>query len=253
VREARPSQSNYLALQGVETGDTINGNFKVLPAGTRKRSFAGNMWTYRRLKGVESAFTRGPVDENITIYILANQNYEGISFTFNLPAEDVTSLQQPVYFWNASEWGACNVTCGRGHQERGVACWTVYPGGRIEEVGNRSECSLLERPTLERECRMEQCQYRWRQGEWGVCDAVCGEGWKEREVWCERRPGDKVREELCQESTDKPTTGDTCHAPQPCSNFRWFTSNWSEVCTSNYKPASLLLVGRLASLGRLGG
>lgn len=284
----------------------------VLPTGTTERPFAGNLWTYQRLNGengeesglngAESAHTTGPVDEDVMIFILADHNYDGIRFTFNVLTEDLAGLQLPVYFWNTSEWGVC-VGCGRGHQERGVDCWKVYPGGRLEEVEDETECSLLERPTSERECRMEKCryqwmasewdpcnascgvgiivrtvwcesgdvgavsgdrggvsgdirgetveeelcpeesrpslvqechqeacQYQWRHREWGACDAVCGEGRKEREVWCEKegRPGDVVREELC-EGKDKPARRGSCHAPQSCSSFHWSVSSWSEV------------------------
>ena len=239
--------------------------------------------------GVESARTPGPVDEDIEVYILANSNYDGIHFTFNLQTSDFARLRQPVYFWNVSEWSACSVGCGRGRQERGVACWMIHPGGRVEEARAEMDCGLLEDPGSEQECVVEQCQYQWmvlewdpcnvscgvgaesrtvrcvshdmggvaveehlcsdemkpslvqechqeacryqwRHGEWGTCDAPCGEGWMEREVWCERegRPGDEVKEALC-EGVDRPGRTGRCHAPQPCSRFQWSMSTWSEV------------------------
>lgn len=289
VSEATPSSSNYLSLQGLQTGDSLNRYFKVLPTGTRERPLAGSLWHYQRQhgNGMEVVRTDGPIDEDVTIYILANQIYDGIRFTFNVPNKDLDDLERHVYTWNTTEWGVCDVGCGSGYQERGVACLEVYRGGSTEEVDD-TECGFVDRPISRQECGMEPCeyqwvvsewdscnvscgvgvmvrtvrcesgdvggvaeehlcpeerrpyptqqcqqeacQYQWQHGEWEACDAVCGEGWEEREVWCEMegRPGDVVNEGLC-EGNDKPDEKGTCHAPQPCSNFQWSVSTWSEV------------------------
>lgn len=293
VHETTPSQSNFLAFKGSETLDFINGHLTVLPLGIASKPFAGNIWTYEQPgNGAESIHTDGPIDEDVTVYILANQTHDGINFTFNLPKADLEDLTRPVYFWNSTEWGQCDALCGRGHQERGVACWKLRPGGIVTEEDGGAECGSLTKPVPRRECSMELCRYKWTsmewgqcnvscgegvrtrevkcewireefglpnvqtddhlcptgempeamdacelgacryewgRGEWGRCDAVCGEGRQEREVWCQKegRKGEEVSETLC--TMEKPSTAELCHAPDPCSNFNWLSSSWSEV------------------------
>lgn len=296
IIETTPTPSNYLALKGLQTLDFVNGDFIVFPQGTSNRTFAGNIWTYQRLQNNTESFHsngHGPTDEGVVIYILANQEYDGITFTFNLPKTDISDLTEPVYFWNITQWGVCDSRCGRGYQVRGVVCWKLSPGGNTEEEDNEKRCSdILERPPPERECsttcqyrwvwldwgrcnvtcgggyrqrevkcqwiretsgetnvdvedrlcpvgsrpegmqpcQQGACQYGWRHGEWGACDVVCGEGWKEREVWCEQvGKSGAVSNTLCGEGRNKPDQLVICHTPEPCSNFQWSTSKWSEV------------------------
>lgn len=239
IQEVMPSRSNFLALHGTESGDLFNEKFIVQHSKTF--TFGGNLWTYERdlQNGAESLQTTGPIDESVGVYILANQSYNGINFTFNLRKDSVQNLSGPVYFWNFTDWGSCNVDCGRGQQERGVACWKISPGGIVEEEEDRTKCDSSRRPMSERECSMELCQYRWVVSEWNQCNVTCGEGTHRRQLKCEHvRKGFGmgnifVRDNLCPRDIQPDVKG-ICHAPEPCSNFYWSISPWSEVSFQPY-------------------
>jgi len=44
-------------------------------------------------------------------------------------------------------------------------------------------CDAATKPAAVQPCHSD-CRYEWHLGEWGGCDAVCGEGWMKREVVC---------------------------------------------------------------------
>ena len=154
--------------------------------------------------------------------------------------EKCGSLQRPMserecvmepcqYKWVESEWDPCSVSCGAGVQVRELTC--VWVEDNVEV--NRDLCHNETTPTTTQPCQQEACppEYQWRHGEWGACDVVCGEGWMEREVWCEGEQG-TVGNESCHGDEKLPYKV-ICHAPQVCSNFHWTLSDWSEVryCT----------------------
>ena len=278
----------------------------MLPAGTRQLTFAGSTWTYvRLLNGSERISTSGPIDEDVSVYVLAYYEYDGISFSFNIPKMELGMLTQVVYFWNVTEWGSCDATgcgAGAGQQERGVSCRRFVPGegsvesedgeegcgqslprplssrecgspcqyrwvvrewdqcnvscggmgegvrrrevrcevweggeeGEVEEGGTvvpDHQCPADSRPEETQPCGQEACHYEWKHGQWESCDAVCGEGWRQRGVWCEQGGGVVSNEALCSTS-EKPAVLDVCHAPYLCSEFEWATAEWSEVRTS---------------------
>lgn len=118
--------------------------------------------------------------------------------------------------WKMSEWSPCSTNCGTGKQHRSVAC----RNGELEEC---LENSVL--PSSVHVCHAyEGC--KWTVGEWGFCNAVCGTGYRRREVVCSNGAfGD------CQLG---PVT--TPQAAKPCVNVSgcaWSTGPWgpcSNVC-----------------------
>lgn len=112
-------------------------------------------------------------------------------------------------------------------RRREVRCEWIRDGEAAVEVEEQL-CPEGDRPEDVQPCQQEACQYDWKHGEWGACDVPCGEGWKEREVWCEKQGGVVSHEALCGAS-DKPDRLDICHTPNPCSDFLWTTSEWNEV------------------------
>lgn len=291
ARETTPSPASYLALKTSLFQDSLNTGLAVLPSGTHHLTLAASRWTYQRLSNdTESIATSGPVDEGVVIYSLAYYEYEGITFSFNVPRTEIGNLTRTVYFWNETEWGVCDAPeeCGTGTQERGVACWRAEPGGVVvaaeegdcdallphppssrrcgtpcvygwvasewgqcnvscgegvrgrgitchlikdgevgEEEVEDNLCPPEDRPEDMQTCEEGACHYDWHHGEWGSCDVPCGEGWREREVWCEQREGGVATndETLC-DTSGKPEHMGVCHTPYECS---WTTSEWGEV------------------------
>ena len=300
ISEISPSLSNYIALKGMQSHAFINGNYRVISAGHTSLEFAGSLWSYKRLSnGRESINTEGKIDEDVALYVLATQVYEGVTFSFNLPNSKMNDIDSPVYLWNTFKWESCDVNCGHGYQERNVTCDMLLPG-HTEHVTQDSDtkCSRLTKPILRQECSMElchyswvvsewnqcnascgdsgiqtrtvkcqqnasvrdgsrdisvgdhfcsevrppstqlcnirACQYEWAHGEWTVCEAVCGEGATQRQVWCTsswRGEGRRrVNSTFCHDE-HKPKEVTTCQSSAgSCFDYQWNMSDWSEVC-----------------------
>lgn len=186
ISEVTPSTSNYIALKAQRSQYFINGNFRVLHAGHTPLTFAGSLWSYKRLNdGAESIQTDGQTDQKVGVYVLASQVYDGITFSFNLPNSKMEVMDVPVFFWRASDWQSCDIGCGRGHQERIVTCNKLLPGSKLETQVSDSMCVSLKKPILQQECSMELCHYTWVVSEWGQCNVSCGVGIETRNVTCQ--------------------------------------------------------------------
>ena len=309
IEEIVPSRNNFIAILGVTSGDTLNGNYNVLPSGLSLEFLAGTTWTYERpLHSTEFLRTDGPINENVTVYLLANSTYDGVRYTFSVPKDLVNEISNPVYYWNESVWNECNVECGLGEQDRNISCTKLYPSGETEsvdisscnpstrpetrrpchpgvclyewEVGeweicdsvcgegqqsrivrckwlrsngtledvDESLCDSYSEPNHFRSCQVESCRYEWHAKEWGSCDVLCGEGWKKREVVCLwmnlwLTNGGELHAATVSDShcdNDKPEDSVKCDM-EPCNNFQWSTSDWSEVSAARAEQSFMAL------------
>ena len=298
IEEVSPSRNNFIAVLGSPSGDTLNGEYNVLPNGLSVEFLAGSSWTYERpIHATEILRTNGPISENVTVYLLANSTYEGVRFTFFVPSDLVSELSEAVYYWNESEWSECSVECGRGEQDREISCTKLHPSGQTESAdislcdpatrpdtrrpcdqgvcmykweasdwgmcdsvcgeGRQSRtvvckwvkkngtseevddvfCDAVSEPSHVQSCQVESCRYEWHAEEWGKCDSLCGEGWMKREVVClwmnlwltngGELKAATVSDSHCGDS--KPEGSVECDDMEPCENFQWITSEWSEV------------------------
>ena len=229
IEEVSPSRHNFIAILGVLSGATLNGNYNVLPNGLSVEFLAGATWTYERpLHATEFLRTEGPISENVTVYLLANSTYDGIRYTFSVPRELVNEISEPVYYWNESVWSECSVECGVGEQDREIYCMKLYPNGQIETVDIAS-CNAATKPDTRRPCNPGACSYTWEAGDWGMCDSVCGEGRQSRTVLCKwlKRNGtsEDIDNSLC-DSNSKPSQYQSCQV-ESC-RYEWHAEEWGK-------------------------
>ena len=134
------------------------------------------------------------------------------------------------YVWSVGEWGECaGDSCEEeGRRWREVGCVLV----NNQSVVSDGWCQEGEKPAMSTSCQAEVCLYQWVVGEWGRCDAPCGEGERGREVTCELvngrgGRGRGVDKELCAGSL-RPHVMESCDT-EPCINFSWWTGAWNKV------------------------
>ncbi|XP_078728437.1 A disintegrin and metalloproteinase with thrombospondin motifs 9-like isoform X1 [Lampetra fluviatilis] len=73
------------------------------------------------------------------------------------PHEREACSSGPCTRWQASAWGPCSATCGRGVESRHVACVPLDDPTGVHAVAAVTECQSEERPISERECSPEAC------------------------------------------------------------------------------------------------
>ncbi|XP_059166444.1 A disintegrin and metalloproteinase with thrombospondin motifs 9-like [Physella acuta] len=116
-------------------------------------------------------------------------------------------------YWTYTDWSQCSTSCGEGLQTRQAKC--------VDESGREhsdTECDGKEK-TLSRVCKSEECA-DWSTGNWLGCSVTCGNGYKQRKVWCDQA-GQKVDEAKC--SKKKPYSKKDCNL-QEC--HEWFPGGW---------------------------
>ncbi|KAL9952095.1 hypothetical protein ACROYT_G039302 [Oculina patagonica] len=84
---------------------------------------------------------------------------------------------------NFGDWGQCSAACGPGQQERSRTCTNPPPSN------GGAQCSGSNKET--RECNNGPCAVNggWSDfGDWGECNAACGDGKQERSRTCTNPP-----------------------------------------------------------------
>ncbi|KAF0034120.1 hypothetical protein F2P81_014186 [Scophthalmus maximus] len=113
-------------------------------------------------------------------------------------------------FWVVGNWSECSTTCGIG------AIWrTVMCSSQSDE-----DCASVKRPEPARTCQLQPCA-TWQSGSWSKCSGSCGEGARERLVYCPEphRCGTTLR----------PNSTEACSL-KPCAH--WKTEDWEECSVS---------------------
>lgn len=142
-----------------------------------------------------------------------------ISYDYYVP------LDQPVYEWQAGQYGECSVTCGEGEKTRRLRC-VLMENNRPTEVG-LNNCDQDSRPPSTELCDEGPCPApaEWVKGAWSECDVECGEGYETRVVHCQRG-GQLLPPGEC--SGDAPRDRRRCNAGECLPPPSWFTGSWSE-------------------------
>ena len=207
--------------------------FNLLKANIAKLDKPVYFWNQSQWEDCNVTCRHGHQEREVTCWRLPEGNIEEDTERCNLLSKlssiQDRSVESCQYHWVVSEWDSCNVSCGEGVKRRKVTC--ECKKGDINVQVDKGLCPGENIPDEVRPCE-EACTCKWRAGDWGGCDAHCGEGLKEREVWCEckqreRLSGITANPDLC--GSLQPQTVASCNFTEPCSNFQWNVTEWSEV------------------------
>uniref|UniRef100_A0A1A8I798 ADAM metallopeptidase with thrombospondin type 1 motif, 12 n=1 Tax=Nothobranchius kuhntae TaxID=321403 RepID=A0A1A8I798_NOTKU len=120
-------------------------------------------------------------------------------------------------FWLVGNWSECSTTCGIGAVWRSVMCSSQ----------NEEDCANMKRPEPARTCHLQPCA-TWQTSSWskcpdecGSCSGSCGEGIRERLVYC-------PEPHRCS-TTLTPNSTERCRL-EPCSH--WAAGDWEECSVS---------------------
>ncbi|XP_037292233.1 hemicentin-1 isoform X2 [Manduca sexta] len=147
-------------------------------------------------------------------YICVAENEAGTAHRrYNL------AVQVPGKWSPFTQWSLCNVTCGRGYQERSRFCHFIDENNNTIDKSTQSEKLILDDsackgPASEkRKCNMPPCESKRRPqwspwSSWSPCSASCGAGTQARTRRCTARApcaGDNVQIRKCPDLPKCPT------------------------------------------------
>ncbi|XP_010086147.1 PREDICTED: A disintegrin and metalloproteinase with thrombospondin motifs 19-like [Pterocles gutturalis] len=119
--------------------------------------------------------------------------------------------------WMMTEWTPCSRTCGKGTQNRQVACTQQLRNGTLIRARER-DC-LGPKPASAQRCEGQDCMTVWEAGVWSECSVKCGKGVRHRTVRC-TNPRKK-----CVLST-RPKEAEDCEDYSKC--YVWRMGDWSK-------------------------
>lgn len=131
--------------------------------------------------------------------------------------------------WVVGEWSACSKPCEGGDRTRFVDCVSVATGE------STTGCPGPQ-PSAASTCNPQTCP-QFAVQEWGACDAVCGEGFRRREIDCVDFKGNELPLQSCQGA---PTTEEPCQ-DAPCPH--WHRDAWGpcdKVCGTGQQERGLV-------------
>lgn len=129
------------------------------------------------------------------------------------------------YGWRLGDWTTCSTSCGnRGTHLRRIRCVSV-----IGKDLQPTMCLHVPKPiTSPVPCNRQDCPPRWVVSEWSKCSVSCGEGWKQRQVFCQQLEAQGATRTLSEnacERTTRPANIENCTA---YSCPVWITSPWGK-------------------------
>ncbi|XP_041918608.1 thrombospondin type-1 domain-containing protein 4-like isoform X2 [Alosa sapidissima] len=135
--------------------------------------------------------------------------------------------------WYTGPWSQCSADCGRGTQQRLVACLMSSVDGFT--VMPQYECSSLDKPLGQQSCEIKACGTKWYHTDWSACSKTCEGGFRIREVRC--LSDDLQSTEGCEEHL-RPPDKEECN-PQPC------IPEIDENCRDKYFNCNVVVQARL--------
>ncbi|XP_076879153.1 ADAMTS-like protein 3 isoform X2 [Brachyhypopomus gauderio] len=139
-----------------------------------------------------------------------------------------------AFEWRFTGWSVCSASCGnRGSQTRQVRC--VSTDGLDTPP---SSCQHLPKPgPLPRPCNLHDCPASWASTVWSKCSTVCGTGFRQRQVSCQRLEASgsmrvlpaSACEGIQRPADREPCTSDIC--------AEWVTSPWGQCSGRCLGPA----------------
>ncbi|XP_026559737.1 A disintegrin and metalloproteinase with thrombospondin motifs 19 [Pseudonaja textilis] len=181
------------------------------------------MWTHSGWKDCNAVCGGGERKTTVSCTKIMNKH---ISFVDNKKCKHLTKPEpqirkcneQPCHTrWMMTEWTSCSRTCGKGTQNRQVACTQQLRNGTLIRARER-DC-LGPKPTSTQRCEGQDCMTVWEAGVWSECSVKCGKGIRHRTVRC-TNPRKK-----CVLST-RPRESEDCEDYSKC--YIWRMGDWSK-------------------------
>uniref|UniRef100_A0A8C9SL74 ADAM metallopeptidase with thrombospondin type 1 motif, 12 n=1 Tax=Scleropages formosus TaxID=113540 RepID=A0A8C9SL74_SCLFO len=120
---------------------------------------------------------------------------------------------RPCATWHSGSWSKCPEGCLGGTRQRDVHCIDTQSKRQLRPY----HCQALAyRPPSSELCSLQPCQ-EWQVSPWGKCSRKCGEGVRERLVYC-------LEPNHC-DPTWRPNSSEPCNR-HPCS--KWQAEAWEE-------------------------
>uniref|UniRef100_A0A6J0TXW9 A disintegrin and metalloproteinase with thrombospondin motifs 19 isoform X3 n=1 Tax=Pogona vitticeps TaxID=103695 RepID=A0A6J0TXW9_9SAUR len=181
------------------------------------------MWTHSGWEDCDAVCGGGERKTTVSCTKIMNKN---ISFVDNKKCKYLTKPEpqvrkcneQPCQTrWMMTEWTPCSRTCGKGTQNRQVACTQQLRNGTLIRARER-DCAGP-KPTSAQRCEGQDCMTVWEAGVWSECSVKCGKGIRHRTVRC-TNPRKK-----CVLST-RPREAEDCEDYSKC--YVWRMGDWSK-------------------------
>lgn len=96
--------------------------------------------------------------------------------------ERVCNVHPCPIWWTVTPWRPCSKTCGPGLQYRSVRCMHQTRNGSTVE--SPSHLCPSDKPSGVQNCILKACHMNWIVGPWSQCHALCGVGYRLRNVRC---------------------------------------------------------------------
>ncbi|KAG7481568.1 hypothetical protein MATL_G00067570 [Megalops atlanticus] len=124
---------------------------------------------------------------------------------------------RPCAAWHSGNWSKCPEGCVGGVKQRDVQCIDTQSKRQLRPF----HCQALAyKPPSSQPCSPQPCQ-EWHHSPWGKCSKTCGEGMRERLVYCPEY-------NRCNPN-QRPNSTEPCNQQQ-CS--QWVTEPWEECTVS---------------------
>uniref|UniRef100_A0A8C4XYC6 ADAM metallopeptidase with thrombospondin type 1 motif 19 n=1 Tax=Gopherus evgoodei TaxID=1825980 RepID=A0A8C4XYC6_9SAUR len=181
------------------------------------------MWTHSGWEDCDAVCGGGERKTTVSCTKIMNKN---ISIVDNKKCKYLTKPEpqvrkcneQPCQTrWMMTEWTPCSRTCGKGTQNRQVACTQQLRNGTLIRAKER-DC-LGPKPASAQRCEGQDCMTVWEAGVWSECSVKCGKGVRHRTVRC-TNPRKK-----CVLST-RPKEEEDCEDYSKC--YIWRMGDWSK-------------------------
>ncbi|XP_025069879.1 A disintegrin and metalloproteinase with thrombospondin motifs 19 isoform X4 [Alligator sinensis] len=181
------------------------------------------MWTHSGWEDCDAMCGGGERKTTVSCTKIMNKN---ISLVDNKKCKYLTKPEpqirkcneQPCQTrWMMTEWTPCSRTCGKGTQNRQVACTQQLRNGTLIRARER-DC-LGPKPASAQRCEGQDCMTVWEAGVWSECSVKCGKGVRHRTVRC-TNPRKK-----CVLST-RPKEAEDCEDYSKC--YVWRMGDWSK-------------------------
>ncbi|NXL36579.1 ATS7 metalloproteinase, partial [Glaucidium brasilianum] len=124
--------------------------------------------------------------------------------------------------WWVGEWQKCSATCGQsGLMKRTVLC--IQSVGLDEQRAlQQADCQHLSKPDATAPCHRDvPCPSQWAAGNWSKCSVTCGNGTRQRPVFCSNSTG-----AAC-DPAERPSSETICSLPQCQKKLDNANTDWS--------------------------